>query len=223
MTIQAKQVEIVPIEENLDGELGKEVYYECNFCSKRTALPAFTRGLCEKLSEDYYCNFCLRHHFHTRNNKNILLLTFRNVFDHYYQEFYFNPIPVTKRMYLTEIQEYIKSHTAAGLLNPVFSYDPETFLWFIDFSRVGRGNKKLKLNDVLKTIINILACFNLKSNLPSCSIHGFYEKYWSAIEKFYTARYRPSDKRILSPSLITTVRHGDLKPFSDALLLPNIH
>ncbi|MCK9458614.1 MAG: hypothetical protein M0R80_03160 [Proteobacteria bacterium] len=223
MTILAKEVEIIPIQENLAGELGKEIYYECAFCGKRMAVPTFSGNLCDKLSgENYYCGFCLRHGFNTRNNKNVLLLTFRNVFNHYYQERYVNPIVVTKKMYLAEIKEYVTAHIQTGLLNPVFYYDPSSFLWFVDFSRVGRGNKKLKVNDVLKTVVNILACFNLKNNITSFSICTFYEKYETAIRKFYATRYRPADKRILSPSVITTNQH-DYGPFSPELFTPNIY
>jgi hypothetical protein len=222
MPVQAKQVEIIPVEENLNGDLSKEIYYECDFCNKRIPLHPFVRNFCEKLSGDnYYCNFCLRHGFHTKNNRNVLIFTFRTIIGHYYQELYVNPIPSSKKMYFKEIQAYIDSHVKAGLLNPTLAYDSETYLWYADFSRIGKGNKKLKLNDMLKTVINILACFNLKSNIPSISVHTLYDKYKDAMYKFYTARYRPADRIILAPTLFSVPSKPDLRLFTSDLLLPN--
>jgi len=224
MAVQARQIEITPIEENLEGELAKEIYYECGFCGKRVAIHQFARTLCERLSTNvYYCNFCLRHGFHTKNNKNVLILTFRSVIGHYYKEFYIRPIQPAKRMYISEIDEYVNAHVQAGLLNPAFYYNPDAYLWFVDFSKVGKGNKKITLHDVLKTIINIIACFNLKSNLYNVSMSSFYEKYKDAIEKFYTSRYRPAGRMILIPSLnVYTSDANEMKSFTSDLLIHNI-
>lgn len=213
MAIITKQMEIIPVKENLDGELDQEIYYECNFCNKRTALHPFSRHMCEVVSgSKYYCDFCLRHGFHTKNNRNILILTFKSIFSHFYKELHLDPTIASHKIYLAEIRDYIQSHMRTGLLNPVFSYDQETFFWFVDFSKVGKGSKKLKLNDVLKTIINILACFNLKTNVPAFSTHLLYAKYKDAIERFHASRYRPSGKRILAPSLNTYVYKTDPPP-----------
>ena len=72
--------------------------------------------------------------------------------------------------------------------------------WFVDFSKIGKGNKKIKISDVLKTVVNILTCFNLKENLGD-KAEDIFEKYKDAIEKFYTARWRPTGKPALIPTL----------------------
>lgn len=219
MSIQAKQVEITPVEENLDGELAKEIYCECGFCSKRMALHSFSRHLCESLSDSqYYCSFCLRHNFYTKNNRNVLLTTFRTIISYYHRELYLNPLTADKKMYLTEIKSYIDSHVKVGLLNPAFSYDPETYTWFIDFSRVGKGNKKLKLSDILKTIINILACFNIKVHIPHTSTYTMYDKYKEAIEKFYASRYRPAGRPVLAPT-ISVYKGEEYRDFTSDMLV----
>jgi hypothetical protein len=223
MTILAREIEIIPVKENFKGSLDKEAYCGCSFCGKRVSIATFSGNLCNKLSgRDYYCGFCLRHNFYTKNNKNVLILTFRNILNHFYQEFYANPLTTSKKMYLSEIKEYTNAHVQAGLLNPTFSYDPSTLLWFIDFSRVGRGNKKIRLNDVLKTVLNILACFNLKTNITSFSVCYFYEKYETAIQKFYANRYRSPDRAILSPSIFSSVAQQEYKPFTPELLAVEI-
>ena len=85
-------------------------------------------------------------------------------------------------------------------MNPVFDYDPDTYLWFVDFNRVGNSKRRLPLEDVLKTVVDILACFNLSENVPGLSMSTFYGKYKEAITNFYERRYRPTDKRMLIPT-----------------------
>lgn len=103
-------------------------------------------------------------------------------------------------MWLSEISDYIKAHEQAGLQNPVFHYDPETYLWFVDFSKVGNGRKKIEIEDVLKTVMNILTCFNLYE-YANGGMHSFYNKYRDAIVKFHEQRYRPEDRPFLIPTL----------------------
>ena len=191
-------VKLVPVENKAtNGDLAEKVYYECMFCSKRVGLYAQQRSLCEKLSgPDFYCMFCLRNGFYTKNNRNVLILSFRAIIGYYYKSFYLGP---QRKMYFSEIEDYIKAHVKVGLENPVFYYDPDTMLWFIDFSKVGRGNKKIKMADVLKTISNILAAFNLERN--QIQSKSLYEKYKESIDKFYKARWRPEGKKTLVPTL----------------------
>jgi len=197
-----KEIELIPRKEDLDGELSNEIYYECDFCGKRMPQKPDPRTLCERLSgEHYYCSFCLRNKFHTKNNRHILMLSFRSLIGYYYYKFYVHPITSMKKIYLSELEDIIKAHEQAGLQNPLFHYDPETFIWFIDFSRIGRNGKKIKLNDVLKTIINILVCFNVSDKFYDVKSHLLYKKYEEAIEKFYQSRYRPTGKIILVPTL----------------------
>jgi hypothetical protein len=154
--------------------------------------------LLAKLSgpDRHYCEFCLRHGYNTRNSKHILPLSFRSIIGH----FFYQPPSPHRRLYVSEIQDFIDSHVQAGLLNPVFNYDPETCLWFVDFSRVGKSKKKLPLSSVLHTVIDILTCFNLSEMAPS-SEAVLYSKYKDAITNFYERRHRPPDRRMLIPSV----------------------
>lgn len=198
-TINSQKITLVKINKTEDGELSERIHYDCAFCERTSSLYRYTRRMYEKLSGDnFYCNFCLRHRFNTKNNKNILILSFRSIVGYYYYEKY---IPQNNReLWMSQINDYVESHIETGLLNPLFVYDPESMYWFVDFSRVGKGRKKLRIAEIHKTISNILLCFNLKKHVPDLKIGKFYEKYSEAINKFYTHRYRPDDKRILIPT-----------------------
>src|SRR5690606_3477806 len=88
-----------------------------------------------------------------------------------------------------------------GLQNPIFRYDPETFCWFIDFSKVGRTKRKMPVETVLHTIIEQLACFNLYENVKECSPRKLYEKYQQAVMDFYQHRARHNGDRVFAPTL----------------------
>ena len=198
--INSQNVVLNKKEESLTNKLSEIIYYECAFCEKTEGLYTAQRKICEKLSgADYYCTNCLRHGFNTKLNKNILPLSFRAIPGYFYYELYLYAI--TRKMWIGEINDYIISHEMAGNLNPVFTYDQESMLWFIDFNKVGKGRKKIKLSDVMKTISNILVCFNLQDNIPTVKTAKLYEKYNEAITKFYTHRYRPNEKKLLIPTL----------------------
>jgi len=90
----------------------------------------------------------------------------------------------------------INLHVETGLMNPIFSYDPETFYWFVDFSKVESNNsEKIDLEDVQLTTENILNCFNLEADN-----HIFLDKFNKSIQKFYDSRYRPNNHPILIPT-----------------------
>ena len=196
------EIKIEPIKEKRDGGLSSEYYYECSFCQK-TVYPQMDdlKVMYENLSGDrFHCPFCLRHGFHTRNNKHILILSFRAIIGYYYYQHYVHAFE--PKLYISEIKEIVEAHVQAGLTNPTFYYDPETYLWFVDFGRVGHGRKKIYFEDVLKTITNILACFNLSQYLHYPKVHVLFDKYSEAVQKWYENRTRPEGKRMLIPTLI---------------------
>jgi hypothetical protein len=194
-------VTLEPIKESLNGELSKDFYYECAFCQKTVKPVSGFHTIYETLTGDYFhCPFCIRHGYHTRNNKHILIMSFRAVIGYYYYAHYLSSYDT--KIWLTEIKEIIESHIQTGLLNPLFTYDPESLLWFVDFSKVGRGKKKIPISDILKTISNILVCFNLCKYEPNCKPQALYQKYEEAILKWYQNRTRPEGKRFLIPTLI---------------------
>jgi hypothetical protein len=200
---QIADIKIEPIHEKLNGALAHEVYYECTFCQK-TMFPLVEdlKVMYANLSGSrYHCPFCIRHGFNTRNSKHVLILSFRAIIGYYYHYHYDTPT-FEPKLYYSEIKEIVDFHVETGLTNPVFYYDPETYLWFVDFGKVGHGRKKISVNDTLKTISNILLCFNLNKHLVSPKIHVLYNKYAEAMRKWYENRTRPEGKRMLIPTLL---------------------
>lgn len=195
LSVCSVELDLIPMPEN--GELSNEIYLKCCFCEKycKTFNNFYQFYVNKKLSgqNKYFCSFCLRHNFNNKKNKDILILSFRGIIGYFYFQKYLH----SQEMWIEEIKDYINCHVEAGLTNPVFSYDPDTFLWFIDFSKVGKSKKKIPLEEVLKTIVNILTCFNLYDTMPSVD---FYKKYEVAIRIFYDRRYRPNKRKILTPT-----------------------
>ena len=107
-------------------------------------------------------------------------------------------------MYITQLQELIDEHRAVGETNPLFTYDPETMCWFVDFSRVGDTKRKQPISAVLDTIAEILLVFGLKEMVAEVSTFKVWEKYRDAVMAFYQGRTRPVGQKILSPTLIKT-------------------
>lgn len=196
------QTKLNIIQQSPSGELSDKIFRKCEFCEKFCEIFSSQSFLLQKLAEPehFYCSFCLRHNFHTKINKNILILSFRSIFGYFYYQNYLNPQEKNK-FWLSEIEDFILSHEDAGLINPLFSYDPETMLWFIDFSRVGDSKKKIPIEEILKTIISILVSFNLSHTIIGVNMSLFYQKYKDAIELFYNKRKRPEGKRLLIPTL----------------------
>ena len=195
-----QNVEINQISTSDTGELSDYIHCECKFCRKIVGLYPSFRKMCERLSGgEFYCSFCLRNSFNGKLNRNVLILSFRGIIGYYYYEKYINCN--NRQMCISEIEGYIESHVKTGLQNPLFSYDPETMLWFIDFNHVGRSSKKIKINEIMKTIANILVCFNLQINMPALKTQKLYQKYKMAIMKFYSNRFRPINRPHLIPTL----------------------
>ena len=193
-----KEIDFQPKKESIHGELAQKVYCECDFCEKRVLFDISERKVCENLSGDrFYCTFCIRHRFNTKNNRDVLMLSFRAIISAYYHYFYRSK----RKMYKSEIKDFIQSHIQTGLSNPLFIYDQETMVWHIDFSRVGKQKKKVKIDNILQTITNILVCFNLPLCFKNCDTGKLYKKYEEAIMRFYASRWRPDGRRLLNPSL----------------------
>ena len=87
------------------------------------------------------------------------------------------------------------------MTNPAFTYDPDTYLWFLNFAQIGGGKKRQTIDDVYKTIVNVLACFNLNSNIIGIDTAGLFQKYRKSIEEFYQKRQRPKNRFMLIPTL----------------------
>jgi hypothetical protein len=201
--MKVQQVSVNPIDEDLSGGLSEQVVCSCTFCGKSSKYPSVSRGMCEKLSRerDFFCHFCLRSGHFARSARHTLILSFRGIIGWYYYLGYKKTANYKRSLYLSEINEYIKEHAHAGLMNPLFRYDDESLLWFIDFEKVGTAKRKLPLEAIKQTAVSVLASFNLWEHIPGVRLHKLAEKYTEAIDVFYTHRTRPPERRILSPTL----------------------
>lgn len=197
LSVKKEKVEI-EIKQSDNIEMDAQVYKKCNFCERESLVlsDVYSDKLCPP--DKFYCRFCLRHGYYRRYNVHFLPLTFRSVFGYYFWHLYYGA--QRPYMWLSEIKDYIKLHEEVGLKNPLFNYDPETYMWFVDFRRVGTGKKKLPVEEVSKTILEILALFNLHVHVKGISMFGFYQKYALAVDEFYQKRSRPEGKKILSPT-----------------------
>lgn len=184
-------------------DLSCEVLCTCGFCGKDHDIRGRAKHVA-RLSgpNEYYCHFCLRNGFNGRNGRNVLILTFRAVFGYYFYALY--ALPKSPFIYISQIQDLIDLHRKVGEANPVFHYDPESFCWFVDFSRVGETKRKLPLRNVLETIVEIILALNMQVMVPSASPAKLYEKYREAIQCFSSLRQRPPGQRLLAPTMYKT-------------------
>lgn len=178
------------------------VYQQCDFCGKEMLVcpraGVFIRSLLQ--SKRFFCTFCIRHDFHTKKRKNVLILSFRGIIAYlYYNCYMINP----PNLYLSQIEDMVVNHANVGLLNPAFYYDSETFCWFVDFNKIGNqlGKKCLPLDQIINTVNDIISVFNLYDNAKSFKGHKLSQKFEEAIIDFHSRRYRPAEKRLLSPTM----------------------
>ncbi len=200
MAYKVKQIKIASVNSDIDTAFIDRTSIHCDFCGKSTAMSHYSKTICEKLSKKHkmYCKFCLRNDLTSKSNRHVLILTFRSLFGYFYHIEYKGK---KNNLYMAQLNDIISAHAEAGLTNPIFKYDPESMLWFIDFNKVGSTGRKIPIQNILETIINILVCFNLSESIPNFKMHKLYEKYEEAIKVFYTNRTRPEGKPILCPTV----------------------
>lgn len=201
-------------------------YRSCAFCTKTVFLNLLNSQSIIHLSKSSsYCSFCLRNNFHHRSSSNVLMMSFRGIIGFYYHKFY-NVTPPT--IWLNQIQEFIDRHISIGLANPVFTYDPYTFLWFIDFNRIGKGSQKAPFAEVAITVKSMFNAFKLTKYRSATASKEMWDKFNKALKLFYNQRKRPKDRKMLIPtlsyppdnSLTETARNFDL---SDLVLKDSIN
>lgn len=199
--VERQKVAIKEIASELES--GTRAWGQCNFCSKICMFHGGLKACCERVvgPNQLYCHFCIRNDLYQRYAKNTLILTFRGIIGYYYYCFHTCKQPV---MFMADLHDYVELHVHLGVQNPLFRYDPESFLWFIDFSKVGTGRRKMPVEYVLQTIVEILAGFNLYNNVRECSPFKMYDKYREAVMDFYNHRKRPPNQKILAPTLLAT-------------------
>jgi hypothetical protein len=198
--VSVSQVQIKPIPSLQSGELSEKFFRKCHFCEKNCELVANQLELIDRLSGsgNFYCCFCLRHRLNKKRNRNVLIFSFRSIIAHFYFKNYIQ-INNGQKLGVSQIEDYIEAHRQIGSVNPLFLYDSETLLWFLDFSRVGHGKKKIIIEEILKTISNILDSFNLSETIPEISRSSVYLKYKQAIEFFDQNKFLPNNQNMFIP------------------------
>lgn len=196
---EVQKVTFTEIEANGVLHDGLKHYCRCNFCDKMTLVNKHHRRFSDKLAgtDKFYCNFCIRNDYYHRFNSNIMVLTYRGIIGYYYYAYYV--FPKSPTMYMVDINDYVELHVKAGIQNPIFRYDPETYCWFIDFSKIGK--RKMPIECVLHTIIEQLACLNIYENVRNGSPVKLYQKYQQAIMEFYQHRARTNGDKVFAPTL----------------------
>lgn len=202
-------VSVEPIEKDTGGELSDTFYQACAFCGKLVKISALNFNSCKKLGGNkFYCPFCLRNNFHHRSSRNVMGLSFRAIIAHYYYKHYLPSTHRPRKIWMNEIAKYIESQQRLGLQSPVFSYEPSTFLWFIDFNRVGKDPRKAPYSEVKDMVKLLLAVLDLHQHYGTYAFDDMWKKYEKAIDIFYKQRQRPKERRMLIPTLMGTVHDG---------------
>jgi hypothetical protein len=198
------------------GELSEIFIHFCEFCFKKCSNEDQNYNICKKLSGDdvHFCEFCLRNNFQRRKKNNILILTFKTIIAWYYYQNYLSNYG--SKMWFHDIIDYIEKHKFVGLKNPLFVYDEQTMLWFIDFNRIGVDGNKINFSEIKKTVVEILSVFDLEKNVKSLNVGKFISKYKKCIDKFYKIKEIPNGKMILDPTF-NDCFDGDFKISTEKL------
>jgi len=204
--------------------------HQCDFCKKEASVNGRTGALLQRLTGDnqFFCSFCVRNDFHTKKRKDVLILTLRALIGYLYYFCYFGKTP---RLFLSEVGDMVTIHVAIGRQNPLFVYDPDTFCWFVDFSKVGTTKKKVPVAEVIRTVNEMISAFNPYNHIKEFKSHKYSERFAEAIMDFYQRRYRPQAKAVCAPTLLhcasdmreqqkdhtTTTKKIDIAVFRDFL------
>ena len=193
--MQKYEVEIDLIETK---QLSEFVSKNCFFCHKlvKSDHESF-KTMHNMTGNRFYCPFCIRNNFHHRSNRNILAISYRGIFGFYYYGMYLNQ----RKLWWSEINSMIENHIKIGTSNPVFIYDPETFMWFIDFNKIGSKKRKLPYHFVKKTAKLILESFHMSE---ITKYHQIEKRMWQKFEKsldiYHEKRQRPKNRKFLIPT-----------------------
>lgn len=201
-SLKIHNVSIKPSEEDAGDELSKTFYRSCSFCDKLVRVSSFNFKSCLNLGgKKFFCPFCLRNNLHFRSSRHTLILSYRAIIGHLYHNNYLKMPNGGIKLWVNQIRIQINNHERMGLRSPVFCYDPETYLWYIDFTRVGKENHKAPCEEIIDTAMTILRCFDLDIIYGQWAFNDVWTKYEKSINIFYQQRKRPKNKRMLIPSL----------------------
>lgn len=207
-----KDVQLEKIPNTSKNEISETHYRMCNFCDKTIRISGDNMNVCVRMSgKKFYCPFCIRNNFHHRTSKHVLIMSYRAIFAYYYYRLYNYS---SRELYYSQLEKIIDRHCQIGLLNPVLSYDPSTFLWFVDFGKVGSDATKASLHEVKATAAKVLASTEIKKHVSSFAEESIWEKFDKAITNFYKNRQRPKDRKMLIPTFYKII-HNESEEFHD--------
>jgi|688.fasta_scaffold17329_4 hypothetical protein len=194
-----QEVNVTTIETEADKSVFDKSYRICAFCDKIVRVCSQNFQSCDKLSGNkFYCPFCIRHSHNFRSSREILPMSFRGIIGFLYYRYYdANP----RTLYLGQLESMIESHHTIGSNNPAFSYDPANFMWYLDFNKIGNHSRKAPFDEIKLTTKLIFDVFDLKHYLNLQKEEVLYSRFEKAMSLFYEQRIRPTDRRLLIPTL----------------------
>lgn len=214
-TLKTYDVSVKQVEETSGQELSDTFYHNCLFCEKLVRVSSDNFNSCLNLGGGkFYCPFCLRNNFNYRTSRNVLIVSFRAIIGQYYYKHFLETERHKTKMWLSEIECMIERHERLGLKCPVYSYDPSTYLWFVDFNKIGKNPRKAPIGEVTGIAQMILSVFKLDKVYGQYVFNDMWKKYEHALKLFYEKRQRPADRRMLIPTLHGIV-HGHKDGFFD--------
>lgn len=171
------EVQFFPINQAMADELTDAFYKTCSRCGKDVLItPETVKHIPKSLIDGiFYCRFCLTHGFDT---KHPLIFSFKSLICHLHD--IYEAGQSTNVKYHCQLFDFIDAHRDAGIKSFCLSYDDESFNWFMDGSLVGEGNGKIQTNEVLKTVVEIISCFNPSKNFMDC--RDVYKEIKDSIE-----------------------------------------
>lgn len=212
--MQVQDVEVTKIVAGLDHELSDTLFRVCVFCDKMVKITPSNFKSCIRLSNGvFHCPFYLRHNHHHRSARNILVMSLRAIAAYYYYRFYLDNSEWD--MYISDIDDILTDHVKIGLQNPVFVYDPNTMLWFIDFNRIGVELHKAPFDEVIDTISKMYDCFQVENHFSPYIRNDLWDKFNKAVTLFYQKRRRPKYRRFLIPTLANQAVQTEKDEFWD--------
>ena len=208
------KIELVEIPTS--DEISDIFFRKCSFCTKLYQINPINFKILERVAGNRpRCPFCLRHNFKLKK-KHILVFSLRPIIAHiYYNHYWLSEKPVE----FSKIRRIISEHEAEGLKNPLLSYDPESYLWFADFSKI--GDKRVSVSEICFSIKSMVDVLKVETFEPDFNSLEFLSKFDQAILKFQKNRFRPKNSRILSPTLGLKSKVGlaTLKNFTEKEIL----
>ena len=187
------EVQFFPINQVMSEELTDSFYKTCSRCSKDVLItPEIVKHMPKGMvNGKFHCKFCLTHGF---DIKQPLIFSFRSIICYLY---YIHEAGKSNHLkYACQLADFIKAHREAGSKSFCLSYDDESFNWFMDSSIVGDVDGRIQTREVLKIVVEMIACFNPSKNSMDCL--ETYRKIKDAIEAAIAGNV---DQRVIVPML----------------------